>query len=166
MKFNKKIVIKIDSNFKIGWRNKKPSPNHIYGKIVIGDFSEHFYMSQSIWSIEDYKKQWDLAWKRLEIKNNSLFIVNFDATKINNAYIDIWCAYKRKNIIYIQNKGLSNEFFKKFAQKKDYTPETSFDYIPRRRIKSIEGFQVSEWQVKIIEEEFRILGVSLREESM
>lgn len=171
IQFNKAFTIEIDLNS--GWEN--PENDEIgcaWGKITIGDFYEHFYMSPSVWKISDYLKQWDLAWKRLQKHDTSCFVVNYQ----KNPFVDLWCMYKEDNIICIQNKLIIDEIYKKRIGNITYTPENSFDFIPPRLTeenrfddvfwerepileqeksdlqKLIEAHPISEWYVSILKE--------------
>jgi hypothetical protein len=108
-------------------------------------------MSISTWSIEDYKKQWDLAWKHLETNETSIFVVSI-AHKRNNFFIEAWALYKIKNTIYIYNEFINQERYPILMENNIYTPETSFNFIPPRDPYTSEGKKISEWQVNIISE--------------
>jgi len=144
MNFDKKFTIEIVPDYK-----KNPEDDEMgceYGKIVIGDFYEHFYMSPSVWSIDDYRKQWNLAWKHLEINDTSIFVVNVQSDPM----IWVWGMYKENDIIFIQNYLFIDEYYQELIGDKPYIPETSFNFLPVRNTEPIEGFQVSEWQIKIL----------------
>lgn len=117
----------------------------MYGSITIDDFCEIFYMSPSKWSKEDYQKQWNLAFEKLIKKENCCFIVN-----IQDLFIEMWALYVDGSNIYIQNYLITDEYYKKLVGDKLLTPETSFNFIPRRETITQDGYPISEWHLKII----------------
>jgi len=147
MKFDSPFTIEIDHDAK---KQIDLDPRGAYGRITIGDFWENFYMSPSIWKIEDYVKQWNLTWKHLETHDTSVFVANVQL----NPMVILWPLYKIENNIYIQNAFIISKSYKKMIGKNPYTPKTSFLYIPKRDNTPTKfGKQIlkpSEWEVKII----------------
>lgn len=129
MKFDKKFVIYIDDRYVSG----TPEDDEVgsaYGKIEIGDFYEHFYMSPQVWSLQEYEQQWQLAWQRIEERGASCFVVNYQRNLVN-----LWVLYKCKSKIEIHNYLFAGRLFERMVTKPltvlnsfEITPPYNFDF--------------------------------------
>jgi len=145
------LKIEVDENFSIDCHGYNVCTCCCYGKISIQDidepdFYEHFYMNLDTWSMDDYKKQWELAFKRLETRKKSCFVVNFEVNRL----VMLWPLYRVGRIIYIQNHMYIDEAYKKNIGDCLFTPETSLKFVHDRDRIRAEAKKMSEWQVKII----------------
>jgi len=138
-----KIIVKLDPEFTC---YDDMEPGSAYGVIKFNDFYEHFYMSSSFWSIEDYQRQWQLAIDRLNSGQTTCFIVNFQPL---TPWIDMWIAYHVGDKLYIQNRYLIGDFYHEILGENFFTPENSFDFIPKRETITEEGNKVSEWVIQL-----------------
>jgi len=149
MKFDRPFTIEIDPDAK---RQINLDPRGAYGKITMGYDNdwEHFYMSPSVWKIEDYEKQWKLAWKHLETHDTGVFVANVQP----NPMATIYSLYKIQDSIFIRPSMLFEESYLEMIGNNPYTPETSFLYIPERKhfFMKFRGKKIpaDEWKVKII----------------
>lgn len=123
-----------------------------YGRIYIGNFQEKFMIALNNWSIEDYKKQWQLALKRLATHNKSCFAITVTSTRFF-----YWALYKEQDIIYIQNIFLLEEYFVEITKKQIITPENCFNFIVPRKQYDEDGEKISEWSVRIKNKKNKIL---------
>jgi hypothetical protein len=116
-----------------------------YGKITMGDFSENFYMSTSIWTLSKYKEQWSLALNMLDKKEDVCFIVNVQETSL----IEMWCIYFRDEFAYIQNYLIVDQYYNELLGDTTLTPENSFKFIPKRETITEDSLPISEWRLPI-----------------
>lgn len=106
------------------------------GRIYIDKFKEDFMLSLEFWSIEDYKKQWNLALKHLTISKQSCFV-----TSVNSTNIQMWVLYKKRTIIYVQFASIDNK------DANYLIISNCFSLIPSQKTKSIDNEKISEYKI-------------------
>lgn len=144
MNIEKQLEIKLDPEFE---SYEKMEPGSTYGVIKIGNFYEHFYMSPSWWSIDDYLKQWKLAIEKIKSgEKQSCFVVNIQPY---TPMMETWVMYRENNTIYFQNKYFIGDYYKEIEKNKSIAPETSFDFIQPRKILNDEGRKILEWKIEL-----------------
>lgn len=118
------------------------------GQIKIGTaFKENFLMPLNLWSIKDYKIQWEQGLKRILVKNKSCLIISaqdFD----KNPFINWWILYKKQDKIFIQNSLLFEENFKRLVHG-SFDLNSCYSFIPKRKITNEDGYKISEWNVDL-----------------
>ena len=118
------------------------------GQIAINDFKENFQMSLDIWSVDDYKKQWQEGFERIKTYNNSVLIT--DITNQNSkTLIQWWVLYKEDNKIFIHNEMLGGKDFEKRLKKEPFNKETYYNFIDPRKTFTEEGHKISEWVIDL-----------------
>ncbi len=143
MDIAKKIYIELAPDF-VSY--EKMEPGSSYCVIKFDDFCEHSYMSSSSWSIDDYKKQWKLAFDRLNAGQTACFVVNFQPY---SCLIAMWIAYIIEDKLHIQNQYYFGKYYRKIIGKKPFTPENSFNFIPNYETHTEDNEKISEWVVDL-----------------
>jgi hypothetical protein len=147
MKFEKPFTIEIDPTYTQRFENDEPGC--AYGKITMGygEDWESFYMSPQVWNIEDYVKQWKLAWKHLENHDTSVFVANIQL----NPLLELYVIYKINNTIYINNFLFTGTQYKKLVGKTPFTIQRSLECIPKPPKDFFsKNYDADRWIIKII----------------
>ena len=130
--------------------NQKPRKRYgvisVEGEIQINDFKEYLYIPLDWWSIDDYTTQWKEAVERLKNYDRSCFVATIHNPNIRK-YIEWWPMYKIGNQIHIQNNIILDDFYDELIGEKPFTIKTCYDFIPKYRSHSEEGYKLSEWVV-------------------
>ena len=142
MDIEKQLNITLDKDFN-GYEQQEPGS--AYGVIKINDFYENFYMSPEVWSIDDYQRQWQIAFDRLNSGASTCFVVNFQPS---TPLIAMWTVYHCGNKLYIQNQYYFGDYYHEVVTDKSFTPENSFDFIRPRQTATDEGDSISEWVIE------------------
>jgi hypothetical protein len=114
------------------------------GQITLGEFSEEFVAPLVFWTVDEYRKQWREAAKRiLNSYENSCFVTAMRKSPFDGA-IFLWPAYKDGEAVHVQQKLVLPG-----------TVEGSFDplnphaQVTKRQTLSEDGKLISEWQVSV-----------------
>jgi hypothetical protein len=116
------------------------------GKIILGDYEEHFEASLSYWSMEDYLKHWEYALHRIAYQSNKSCLITSMYNPRSSNYLYWWPMYKDGSSVFIQNQIL---FLKNIKPKFD--PNNPYLSVPDRKTMNEEGHEISEWELSIEE---------------
>ena len=112
-------------------------------EIMMGGFREDLILPIEVWSLADYKRQWQEGLKRI-IGPNPPFETSCLVTEMrvpeNSGFATIWPLYRNGDRVHVQNKlivfdGMTHSF----------SPSTVYVDIGPRKTKSDEGDAISEW---------------------
>ncbi len=115
------------------------------GKITIGDFKETLYIPVEFWTLEDYKRQWEEGLIKIETESKSCLVATIEGQDQTVALIDWWPLYKVGNKITVENYLFVGNYLKEILQDRPFTPETCYDFIPKKS----RSKEVSRWVVEI-----------------
>lgn len=102
--------------------------NTCKGELVIREFMEDFPCSLSIWSPEDYYKQWRQGIHRILDEGESSALITFMPNpQIKRPFVEWWLLFREGDKIYIQSQHLSLEKIKD-----SFDPNNPYNYVPTR----------------------------------
>jgi hypothetical protein len=116
----------------------------VYGRILIGDFSERFVASLADWSPADYETHWlESARRILSGQVRSAFVTSFvGPDKAPN--LTWWPSYRVGDVVYVQNQLL---FYQQLQQ--PFTPDRLYECVKERETVSEDGEEISEWEMPL-----------------
>lgn len=128
-------------------KNNSLAPNELkLGKIVLGNYVEHFESSLSYWNMEDYKNHWKNALNKIACESNKSCLITSIYDPSSSNFLYWWPIYREGSSIFFQNQIL---FLKKLRPKFDpYNPCSS---VPARNTINEDGHIISEWELSIEE---------------
>lgn len=118
-----------------------------WGKLIINDFEETIYVPVEFWSLDIYQNQWKEGLDRLKKKSKSCLVATIQGYENIPTLINWWILYKQKNKIFIQNQLLIETSLKETIKEQPFTPETCYNYIPRKS----RSKKVAEWIVELMD---------------
>lgn len=128
-------------------KNNSLTPNELkLGKIVLGDYMEHFESSLSYWNMEDYKNQWKNALNKIARESNKSCLITSIYDPSSSNFLYWWPIYREGSSIFFQNQIL---FLKKLQPKFD--PSNPYKSVPARNTINEDGHVISEWELSIEE---------------
>lgn len=114
----------------------------VRGQITIGKFDDRFDMPLSIWSIQDYKRQWAEAIERF--KTEKVYAQTCLVTEVERGSINMWGLYKRRSKVFIVNYLICAESYTKSAKKfSKFSRKTCYEWLPKLR----RGKHFSLWEI-------------------
>lgn len=114
------------------------------GKLILGDYEEHFESSLSYWSMEDYRNHWEHALHRIVYESNKSCLITAINNPSSSNYLYWWPLYKNGSSVFIQNQIL---FLKQI--KPNFDPNNPYLNVPDRKTINEEGQEISEWELSI-----------------
>lgn len=102
-------------------------------RFIIGIHSQLFYVSCAVWGFDDYWRQWIEGLKRIEISNESCLVISVDNAR-DILSVERFLLYKISNRIYVQYNAFLGNNYKKIVSDRGFTPDTCYDFIPKRFI--------------------------------
>ncbi len=121
-----------------------PKKKEVYGRILIGDFSERFVASLADWSPADYETHWLTSARRiLSGQAKSAFVTSFTAPN-KGPYLVRWPLYRIGDVVCIQNQLL---FYDQLSQ--SFAIDRLYDFVKDRETFSEDGEEISEWEMPL-----------------
>ncbi|NRA73438.1 MAG: hypothetical protein HRU36_01655 [Rickettsiales bacterium] len=112
--------------------------------IKIENFSEKFIAPLNIWAINKYQSQWKHAIKKIVEGHSKSYLVASMRDPFQSDFISIYCLYREKDRIFIQNKIIfckdNEQAILKCNLKK---------LMGNRKLKTNDRVKISEWQTSI-----------------
>ncbi|WP_282704300.1 hypothetical protein [Streptomyces sp. CC219B] len=124
-----------------------PSPSEAVGRIWVGSFTETFLMDLSFWSVDEYRRSWEGALRKLEgsEKEISCLIASITDPAASN-FISCWPMYRDGDMIHVQNSLI-------FLDELDepFDPQEPWRYVEPHREVDEDGNRISEWVTSVSE---------------
>ncbi|MFE5935756.1 hypothetical protein ACFQ69_10260 [Streptomyces sp. NPDC056470] len=116
-------------------------PSEAVGRIKVGEFTEKFLMDLSFWTVDDYRRSWDAALRKLEDAENSTscLIASITDPAASN-FISCWPMYRDGEVVYVQNSII---FLDELHEQ--FNPQEPWRYVEDRSTVDEDGNRISEW---------------------
>lgn len=116
-------------------------PSKAVGRIRIGEFTETFLMDLSFWTVDDYRRSWDGARRKLEEAENSTSCIIASITDpAASNFISCWPMYRDGEEVYVQNSII---FLDELHER--FNPQEPWRYVEARSSVDEDGNRISEW---------------------
>lgn len=111
------------------------------GRIRVGEFTETFLMDLTFWTVDDYRRSWDGALRKLEEAGNSTscLIASITDPAASN-FISCWPMYRDGEVVYAQNSII---FLDELDER--FNPQEPWRYVEARSSVDEDGNRISEW---------------------
>ncbi|MFC0623765.1 hypothetical protein [Kribbella deserti] len=130
--------------------NRPPAslPHHetgATGRIVVGDFSESFYMDLSYWRTEEYEHSWRNSIQVIfeAEERDSCLIASITNPEASN-FIFCWPLYRRGEDVIVQNSIIFLD-----ELKTDFNPLEPWSSVRSRLTVDEDGNSISEWRTSV-----------------
>jgi CdiI N-terminal domain len=122
------------------------------GQITIDNFQEAFIMPLDVWSLEEYKKQWEEGLRRLKNHEDTCLVTSIENMASGHPTIEIWVLYKENETVYFQNCLLFDETVEGLPIKlTDFNSKTCYEFVRPRETINEDGYEISEWSIPLSE---------------
>lgn len=118
----------------------------LYGEIVLGEHTERFVSLIGYWSPLDYQRQWRTGIRRLIRELVPSCVITSIDDPDNSEILRWWLLYPLGDVVAVRESALE---YKRSRTK--FSTEMPFLAIPPRRLLSEDGFEISEWQLPVLE---------------
>ena len=119
-------------------------------RITINDFWDDNVMALNYWTEADYQRQWLEGLERIKMHDTSCLVASIQNPIKSQPLLNWWILFKIENRIIINNLLTMDRSYVKLVGDKNFSPDNCYDFIrPRDTSKTIKGYQVSEWFVKL-----------------
>lgn len=113
----------------------------VYGKILLGDYTETFVASLVCWSPRNYEEHWRHALERLITGSDRSALIASYVEPGMSEFLTWWPLYQDLNrIVYVRNELLIySQLIRPFSS------ELLWTFIRQRQTMTSEGLPISEW---------------------
>lgn len=118
----------------------------LYGEIVLGEHTERFVALIRYWSPLDYQRQWRAGIQRLVREAVPSCLITALDDPDTSEILRWWLLYPLGDVVAVRESALD---YKRSRTK--FSTEMPYIAIPPRRLRSEDGFEISEWQLPVFE---------------
>lgn len=114
------------------------------GRLVLGDFEEHFFANMEFWQEPDYERQWIEGLERILTGATISCLITSIGPPEASSGLWWWTLYRSGNRIHVQN---AMRFFASLRE--PFDPSNPYSAVPPRRVVTEDGDPISEWTITV-----------------